>query len=801
MEAPMLNDLRQALRLLVRASGFTATACLTLALGIGANAAIFSVVDAALFRPMPYKDADRLVNVYRIAETVDGQRVDAVIGGALVDVVREVTQVFEGVEVFRTARPTALATGVDQNLWVGGFAPALPEFLGVRPQVGRAFTREDVTAQDAIGLSDGFWQRAFHRDPGVLGKTIAFGDRTHIVVGVMPPTFRHFVGTQTDAWLPIGDHDGSDLAARLRPGLTVAQAQRELNGAIARLPPKRVRLELWIRQADWKRTQTPPPTHVSARAMLVSLMGAVGFVLLIACSNVANLLLTRTFARQREIAVRGALGATRWQLVRQFLVEGVVLAGLGGVVAAAVAWWAIRAIPAIVPANLMPSLFGVSLPQPDLRLLAFGGLVVVVAGLSCGVVPAVRASGSVAIDGLLAGGQRIAGSSRGQRRIRHAFQALQIALAVVLLVGAGLLINSFLRMVNTPTGFDSAHLAYVSFTYPAQSFKRQADRVVFAQELIARLSVVPGVRGVSVGQPPVSGGVDIDQVVPDGDPARAAVVRSHSFFVGPDYFEVAGIALKEGRVFEPEEQQNAPRVIIISENAAGRFWPGRSPVGERIVLSAGGRPYTVVGVVPHLKTVDVAQDGVELFFPAAQFSAPPGLLVRTTGDAGSVAASIRALVQAVDPRVTVQRIGTVDHLFAESDPLGSSRFYAVLLGGLAVLGLLTAAMGVYGLLAFAVGQRTREIGVRIALGAEPASVRRLVISDAIGPVALGTAAGLIAATWLSKFLASHLFHVSPHDLTTFGAIISLLVIVCALSVVVPVRRATHIDPVDALRIE
>jgi putative ABC transport system permease protein len=798
----LLNDVRHALRLLARSPGFTASACLTLALGIGANVAIFSVVDAALYRPMPYRDADRLVNVYRVAETVDGQRVPSNIGGRLVDVVRAITSVFESVEVTRGAGHTTLATSLDQSLWVGGFGPGLPALLGVRPQIGRSFTQQDVAAQDAIVLSDRFWQRAYQRNPGVLGTTIALPDRTFVVVGVMPPTFRHFVGAETDAWLPIGDHDGLDLAARLRPGLTVAQAQRELDAAIARLPPRPRPLELQIAPADWMRAATPPPGYVARapQVMLFGLMGAVGFVLLIACANVANLLLVRTLARQEELAVRVALGATRGQLVRQLLIEGLVLAGLAGVGAVPVAWWGIRAVPAIVPANLIESLLGVSLPQLDLRALAFGGLAVLAAWLCSTAVSAIRASGAAAVDTLPAGGRRIAGY-RGQRRLRQVFQTLQIALTLVLLAGAGLFISSVLRVVNTPAGFESKNLAYATFTFPAASFRLPAERFAFADELVARVSAMPGVQGATLGQPPVQGLGDSERLVPDGDPARAVRVQTSTYYVRPDYFRVAGIVLREGRTFGPEDHQNAPRVVIISENAAKRFWPGRSAVGARLLRSAGGKPYTVVGVVPHLRTVDFTNDGVELFYPIAQSVSAPSLLVKTTGDAASVAASIRAQAGAVDSRVTIKRLGTVDHLFEESDPLGSPLFLAVLLGGLAGLGLLAASVGLYGLLSFAVSQRTHEIGVRVALGAEPAGVRRLVIGDAFWPVALGVGAGLVAAMWLSKFVASQLFEVTPHDPTTFGAIVALLVIICGLTVIVPVSRATHIDAVDALRDE
>jgi putative ABC transport system permease protein len=797
----MLSDLRFAFRLLIRSPGFTIAASLTLALGIGANAVIFSLVDAALYRAVPYVDADRLVYVYRVAESADGQRFPGVaIGGDLVERVRAATQVFEGVEVFRYARATALATGLDQSLSVGGFAPGLPSLLGVRPQLGRGFTTDDVTDQGVVILSDSLWQRRFHRDPGVLGKMLPFSDRSYIVVGVMPPTFRQFVGAQADAWLPAGDRDGSDLAARLRPGLTVAQARRELDDVVARFPPSRPRLELEIRDADWRRGAAPPPSFVGPRLMLLALMGAVGFVLLVASANIANLLLARTLAREREIAVRGALGARRWQLARQFLIEGMMLAGLSGVAAIAAAWWGIRVVPAIVPSKLIPALLGVSLPQLDWRVLAFGSVVVFLAGVSSSLAPALRASSRDVLHGLLAVGQRVADSSNPHRRIRTLFQAGQIALTLVLLAGAGLFVSSFVRMVDTPTGFDSVHLTHVALAFPPTSFPSQTSKLAFADELIARISAVRGVVGVALGQPPVSGDILTDQWVgPSGDPARAVFVRASRFRVGHDYFRVAGIALTAGRPFGPEDQQNSPKVVIVSENVSRRFWEGGSAVGQAIALAAGGQPYTVVGVAPHLRTVDFLNDGVELFFPATQYSDPPSILVRTAGDAVSVADSIRALARAVDARASVQRIDTADHLFAEADPLGSPSFYALLLGGLALLCLLTASVGFYGVMSFEVGRRRREIAVRVALGADPASVRRLFLGDFVTPVALGVAAGLVVANWLSKFVASQLFHISPRDPMTIAAIVVLLVGTCGLAALIPARRAMQIGAVDALR--
>lgn len=793
----MLNDLRHAVRLLLRQPGFTAVASLTLALGIGATAAVFSVVDAALFRPLPYREPDQLVHISRRAKTPDGHEILVLAEGTQARFVREVTSVFDSVDVFSGPRPMALASGTDQSPRVGGFTATLPSFLGVAPQIGRVFTAQDALAKETIIVSDAYWQRAYQRDAGVIGRTIAFSDRSYVVVGVMPPTFRYFVGGTADAWLPIEERDGGDMVARLRPGLTVAQAQRDLDAVLALHPTAQGPRRYEVGSTSFYRSDA------ASRTMLFSLLAAVACVLLIACANVSNLVLARTLGRQREIAVRGSLGATRWQLVRQFVVEGIVLASLGAVAASLLAWWGIRAIPVVVPAKLLPSLLGVSLPQLDVRVLAFGSAAALICGLICGIVPAMRVSGRSVGDGLLAGAQRLAGGSRSQRRLRELFLTLQVALTLILLVGAWLLTSSLVRMLNTPAGFDPAHLAYVSMRAPAEMKLEQ--KMTVAGEVADRLAVMPGVQ-VAQGMPPVAGATGDIELAPADDLGRAAVVPNMVFWVGADYFRVAGIPLREGRAFNGDDRPSSPKAAIISDTAARRFWPGRSAIGQRLLRGSRVKDeYVVVGVVPHLKTIDMVKDGVELFFSIAQTPAweqgGSTLLVRSTGDVGPVAASIRELIRAVDPRVTVRRIGLVESLFAEFDPYGGPRFYSLMLGFLAALGLATAAVGLYGSLSFSVGQRTREIGVRMALGAGHESVRRLMFGDAAKPVFAGIVAGLLGAMWLSKFVGSQLFHIAPRDPGTFAVVVMILLIVCAIAVMVPARRAARIDPSAALRTE
>ena len=535
--------------------------------------------------------------------------------------------------------------------------------------------------------------------------------------------------------------------------------------------------------------------------MLLSVTAAVGFVLLIACANVANLLLDRTLARQREIAIRGALGASRAQLMRQFVVEGMVLAVMGGAEAAIVASWTIRAIPLVMPAKLAQSMLTVALPTPDVRVFSVGCVAVLLSGALCAVAPALRASSVIATDGLLNGGQRVVGLSREQRRLRRAFQSLQIALTLLLLVGAGLLGSSLRRIVNTPAGFAEGRLAYVELAFTSQSFPQPAQKARVVDELLARLSGLPGVQGVAIGMPPTGGGTSTIPLSAEERPAQPILVKTTNFSVGANYFDVAGISLTEGRPFSAVDGPTALHNIIISDNLARQLWPGRSAVGERLQRGTHADVYTIVGVVPHLRTIELTSDDVQLFFRASPDYPQGYLVLRLTADAAPIAASVRALVRDVDPRVTVRRIGTPDGLYAEFDPAASPRFYAVLLSTLAGLGLVTATIGLYGLSSYAVSQRTREIGVRVALGADRASIRRLVIVDAFGPLAAGIAAGLLAALWLSQFLASQLFHTTPRDPLTIAATIAFLMAACAVAIVVPVRRATRIDAADALRAE
>ncbi len=788
------QDARHAARTLRRSPAFTLVAVASLALGLGANVVIFSVVDAALFRPLPYAHADRVVDLFVTGRTPDGDTVRVQAAGRRLDDLRAMPGLFDAVEGVDRPSSRALAAGADADPMVGAFSPGFLDMLGVAPQLGRGFRHDDVPAGDRIVISDAYWQRAFDRDPAAIGRTIPFSNLTAVIVGVMPPTLRHFVGVETDAWVPIDAHDATRLVARLRPGLALDRAQREASAS----PDAR---SLDIVSGDWWRAHGPLSIPGrSARAMLFSLLGSAAFLLAIACANVASLLIVRTNTRQREIAVRAALGATRGRVARQFLTEGVCLAALGGAAALAVAAWGIGLLPAIVPADMRLVVFGVASPALDWRAVAFGSVAALLTAALSGVVPAWRASRSVA--GEAAVGQRIAGGRRSERVARDAFQGIQVALTIVLLVGAGLLITSLSRLIDVPVGYDVRNLGFAEMTLPRRAPLDDGQRATF-DGLLARVRLLPGVEGVTVGLPPIIGGATGGNfLAEDSSAVPVPSVPVEVFTVRPDYFQVVGIPLSEGRLLGADDRRNTPLVAVISDNVAGRLWPGQSPIGRRFRLHHSDAPLvTVVGVVPRVRTTLLARETAVVYTASAQGSERPNVLFRIAGDTTATLNAIRQEFRAADPLWTLTRMGMVETLSAERDPTAPARFYALLFGVFAGLAVLTAAVGLYGLLSYSVSRRTREIGVRIALGASVSSVRRLVLRELSVPVAGGIVVGLFVSSQLWVYLGSRLFQVEPGEPTVLAAVVAFFLVVCAIAALVPVRRATRIDPAEALRTE
>jgi putative ABC transport system permease protein len=796
-------DVRHAVRGLARSPGFATVAITSLALGIGANVVVFSVVDAALLRPLPYRDADRLVKVAVTVPSRDGTmfQMDAT-GRWHLDGLRSMPQVFEQVEAYSPPLPRALATGVDASPWVGAFTPEFPAFLGVSPQIGRTFTDDDVRSGDAIILSDAYWLRAFNRAPDVVGSAIAFADRTHVVVGVMPPSFRFFVGHDTDGWTSTNAHDADLLIARLRPGLTMPQAQREadafLKDPAARWKPAGVE----IYEAEWGRGEQYLWTGApSTRTMLFSLSGAAGLLLLIACANIANLLLVRTVGRRREIAMRLALGATRARVVRQFLAEGAVLASAGSAAAAFVAWAGIAAVPILTPSALNHALFEVSVPQLDMRVLAFGCVVGLLTALTSAAGAMLLSLRLGVSENTLRGTPRPLGATRGQRRLQRAFQAIQVAIAVLLLAGAGVLMLSLYRMSTVPVGFRAAGLVHAGLYLPGFDPLTPAQRTVWMDALVDRLRASPGLDVVTAAPAPVQGTTSGALFLLEENGSPAPVLPVESFHVRPEYFGIVGLTLKQGRPFGNDDRRGAPPVAIISELAARRHWPDRSPLGQQFRLYPTSDLLTVVGVVNDVRTLALREGRVQVYVPSAQSHESRELLFRATRPIDEVTSTVRATVRDLDPRASVVAVRSVDRLFQTGHPGAATRFYAALFGLFATIGVMTAAVGLYGLVSYAVSRRTPEIGIRVALGSSSAGVRRLMLAEALAPIAAGVAAGLVATWWATPLLVPHLFRVDPRDPWILAGIVVVFLAVGTAAVAVPVRRAMRIDPAAALRVE
>jgi putative ABC transport system permease protein len=802
------QDVRYALRGLRRSPAFAAMAITLLALGIGANTAIFSIADASIFKPVPYKNPDQLVEMAYVSQrgTVEERRQIGLSWKAL-DRWREQRQVFAGIATFAYAR----AMRVDGALagsptMVGQLSPDVLELLGLSPRLGRPFVADDLQNGAVVLLSEPFWTQIFHRDPAVLGRTLTMDGRPYVIVGVMPASFLFRVGGRnTVAWIPYDEAAdraranprGGSTIMRLRPGLSLAAAEREVDAAALRMQEGAVGGEPWevdlmpFDSRSWSRNATP--------TTLLVLLGAVTCVLLIACANIANLLLSRVFARQREIAVRSALGATRGRIIRLFLTEGLVLASIGGLAAVILAWWIVIAAPTLIPGTL--GLFGVNQPMLDSRALAFCALTVVLTSLLCGLAPSWRASQSDITSGL-EGSPRVAGAGRGSRRLRHTLQAVEVALTLVLLSGAGLLAASFVRMTTTETGFDIDNLAYVSLSLPTARYPAAAVQREFYDGLLERVRHVPGVRAATYGPPPSGSGWG--NFIPRGRENDAAVRGGQLslYKVDPDYFAVAGIPLKEGRGFGPDDGAGSPPVAVIDEQTARLQWPGQSAIGQQFRYSPLVPWITVVGVAGHIKTkAFTATTGTsQAYFPSAQDSSQAyrALLVRAE-DPLTWMSVVRTVARDADATLLMPTPALVANDY--DDALTGPRFYLSLMAALGGLALLTAAIGLYGVLNYSVTQRSREIGVRITLGAGPRQIQGLVLGEALPPVLAGAAAGLVGSWWLTRYISSLLYQVTPHDPMTLTVVVAVLVGVALLAAVAPARRAARVDPVTTLRLD
>ena len=811
----LIQDLRYALRQLRKNAGFAAVAVITLALGIGANTAVFSVVDAVMLRPLPFHDPSRLVVV---KPTEPGRRDDIGVSYPTFLDWRAQNHVFEGLSVFRTDDFTLTGQGTPTHLTGAIVSANLFSVLGVPPAVGRDFIPEEdqpIGAGLPIILSHSLWQNRFGSDPKIVGQSLTLDGQTHAVVGVMPVSFQFPVQrTPVELWTTIANDaksvNGSppitaqrgagylDVIARLKPLVTVDTAQTEMAGIQSGLnrqyPENRPKGISLVPEAD--------AVVGDMRRGLFILLGAVGLVLLIACANLSNLLLARATTRHKEISVRTALGATRWMIVRQLLAESALLATAGGAAGLGLAAWGIKLLTALAPGDL-PRITESGI---NVQVLIFTALVAVLTSILFGVIPALQAAKPALAASLNEGGRGGTETvSRG--RLRSALIVTETALAMILLVGAGLLLRSLLDLGKVDPGFAKDHV--VTFGLDLPDRYGQPQRVAFYRSLLEQVRTTPGVRSASAAFPlPLSAdGVKTSFEIEGRPMKRSEYPVTALHIIDRDYFHTLGVPLLSGREFNlQDDAAGAMPVVIISETLARQVFHGEDPVGRRIKpgISSGssGEPMrVVVGVVGDVKAEGLAAPSIpESYVPYAQLPfAPMSVVVRTDMAPGNIVPTLTREVQSLDDALPLLNIKTLDEYV--SDSIVGTRFEALLLGIFGVLAFLLTAVGLYGVISYTVVQRTREMGIRIALGADRIAILGMVVRDGTLLACTGALVGLAAAFILTRLMASLLFGVGPTDPLTFLCVPVALIAVAVLASYVPARRAAKVDPMVALRYE
>ncbi len=817
----LIQDIRYGLRMLAKKPAFTIIAVLTLALGIGANTAIFSVVYATLLKPLPFDHPEQLVRV-----TADLRKInitDTGMSGAELFDYRDRAGVFDQISGIYPVN--ANITWVDQPERVEALLVDANYFtlLGAKAQLGRVFQQEDYNpgiAEIAV-ISDSLWKRRYGSDPNALGKKFRLDNDLYTIVGVMPPGFRHpgqVIQTDADVWAPAG-WIGSPFnnpprraymlqgaIARLKPGLSVKDAQARLDDLAEQL-----RSEFpndYPENAGWapRIALLQDDLVGNVRPALLILLAAVGLVLLIACANVANLLLVRASARQREIAIRKALGAGRARLVRQMITESLLLSTLGGALGLLIAIWGVGALVKLSPANIS-RLGDISV---DSAVLVFTLAVSFATGLIFGLAPAIHAS-NPNLQETLKDAARGATASAARNRLRSLLVVSEFALAMMLLISAALLIRSFRQLNNVDPGFNPENVLTVRLWLPQPNlpetgpyFKHPA-RVQLYRQVIENLKTLPGVESVGgVNQLPLGGGRSSAGITVEGQTSQSESPGAiEPALASPGYFDAMGIKLVSGRLFTDQDDEKAPGAVVISQKLANAFFSGQDPIGKRIKFGgiASQSPWqTVIGVVRDVKSQGLGVESrPQMYRSLLQISNLSLTLVIRASNPGGLSEAARAAVSSVDPDLPVYSARTMDEVMSAA--VAEQRFAMLMLGLFALIALILSSVGIYGVMSYTVSQRTHEIGIRMALGARPGDVLRMIIAQGLTLIAAGMAAGLAAAFAVTRFIAFLLFSTSPTDALTFASVAALLGAVALLACYLPARRATKVDPMIALRYE
>ncbi|HEX8161829.1 MAG TPA: ABC transporter permease [Pyrinomonadaceae bacterium] len=809
------QDLRYGARTLAKNKGFTLVSVLVLAVGIGANSAIFSVVNAVLLRPLPYPEPERLVVLWGDR---DADESHSVVSYPDLEDWRAQTRTLEDLSAFNQSGVLLQGDGGPQPMAGANVSAELFSALRVKAAVGRTFTREEDRsgAPPVIMLSYGLWQRRFNSDPRIVGQQIRIGGGgvSTTVVGVLPPGFNFPAQAErTDFLRPLAQalaeratmrsSYSMPVLARLKPGATAREAEAEMRAIAERIegqyPDEGFRLG---------RRLVPLEEEVvggSLRRSLLVLLGAVGLVLLIGCANIAHLLLARAATRHREMAIRTALGASRTRVVRQLLTESLLLSVVGGALGLLLATWGVELLVASSPVDI-PRLKDVAL---DARVVAFTLSISVLTGVVFGLAPALQ-SARVDLNDVLKEGGRGASAGASRSRLRAALVVAEVALSLVLLVGAGLLLKSFSKLTNVDPGFDPQNVTATGVTLAKQKYETDERRLAAFSEILARAEGVPGVESAALIYPlPLGGTTTGNTFVIEGRPEPAPGDKSAANYraISPDYFRVMRTRLVRGRAFDARDRAGAPQVVIVNETFARRYFPGEDPLGKRISIERGPvddsrqPPREIVGVAADVRHegLDV-EAGAEFYVPYAQApEASMSLVVREADGAAGATAGVREAIRQVDKDQYVPAVRRMTDLVAGS--VARRRFNALLTGLFAGVALLLASIGIFGVTAYTVAMRTHEIGVRMALGARAADVLRLVLWQGLRLILVGVGVGLAGSLALTRVLAGMLYGVTPTDAPTFAAVSLLLTSVALLACYVPARRATRVDPMIALRYE